>query len=463
MARERYRTGRNIETVTHPFFGRGEVLGERWNGQELLVNFRIGITVWIPVSRLSMERRGAINPPIVKSPPRIGDYEKREMLESFKLGIVPHGSVLNFTYGREEEIEYAKNALLRAGEDGGGCVIVEGEYGAGKTHFLDYIYFYALNMGFAVCKVALDPFDVTPYKPKRVYRELISSFLYRDGREKGFRDFVSWVIGSGILKDNRFFSPFEGVDVVDEGLWDWIEGEAKPRWWLSRHKKTRGLPLLPPFSTAADNYCYILSSLGWALRKLGKKGLVILVDEAETLFHMWWRTVSVEKGINLLRGLAHTALNRLPDNIQGKILRDERMGALVEDLGDVRIIHRGIGSCMTPYMYRKPSGLFLVLAFTPTVASIYSDDILELLDRGVGFIPLKRLPKSAYVEMFHELVDVYRASFPAVTVTEKRVEELREILLPFSERGVRAFLKATVDALDIIRHYPGVSLKRLLG
>lgn len=461
MEIERNQTEKSIESVLHPFFGRGEVLGERWNGQELLVHFRIGITVWIPVSRLSIERRRVIKPAIVKGPPKIGDYEKREMLEAFKLGIVPHKSVLDFTYGREEEIKNIKNALLRAEKEGGGCVILEGEYGAGKTHFLDYIYLYALNMGFAVCRAALDPFDVTPYKPKRVYREFTSSFLYKDGKKKNFRDFVSKVIKRGILENNRFFFALEGVD-MDENLWSWIEGETDPRWWLSKNKKTRRLPLLPSFSTAADNYCYILSSLGWALRKTGKKGLVILMDEAETLFHLWWRTVSVEKGINLLRGLALTALNRLPDNIEGKISKDDGIDAIVEDLGNIRIIHRGIKSCMTPYIYRKPSGIFLVLAFTPTVASIYRNDILELLDRGVGFISLKRLPKSAYNEMFYKFVDIYRASFSTVSISEKRVEELKRILLPFSERGVRTFLKATVDALDIIRHYPDVELQSLL-
>jgi len=462
MGIERYQTKKNIKSVTHPFFGKGEVLGERWNGQELLVHFRIGITVWIPVSRLSIDRKREIRTPVVKRPPRIGDYGKRKILEAFKLGIVPHRSVLDFTYGREEEVEKINNALLRAGKNGGGCMIVEGEYGAGKTHFLDYIYLCALNAGFAVSKASLDPFDVTPYKPRRVYRELTSSFLYRNGKEKGFRDFVSEVIKSDILKDNRFFCPFEDMNTVDEGLWDWIEGEPNPRWWLSKSKKTRRLPLLPSFSTSADNYCYILSSLGWASRKLGKKGLVVLIDEAETLFHLWWKTVAVEKGINLLRGLALTALNRLPDNIEGKIFKDEVIDATVEDLGEIRVIHRGIRSCMTPYIYRKPSGIFLVLAFTPTVASIYRDDILELLERGVGFISLKRLPKSAYEEMFYRLVDIYRASFLKISMTEKKTEELKRILLPFSERGIRTFLKATIDALDIIRHYSDVDLQRLL-
>jgi len=117
---------------------------------------------------------------------------------------------------------------------------------------------------------------------------------------------------------------------------------------------------------------------------------------------------------------------------------------------------------MTPYIYRKPSGIFLVLAFTPTVASIYRDDILELLQRGVEFISLKRLPKSAYNEMFYRLVDIYRASFLKIGINEKRTEELKRILLLFSERGIRTFLKATVDALDIIRHYPEVDLQTLL-
>ncbi|MCK4256773.1 DUF2791 family P-loop domain-containing protein, partial [candidate division WOR-3 bacterium] len=128
MKRYKNQIARSIETVTHPFFGKGEVLGERWRGQELLVHFRIGITVWIPISRLKIEKRERIKPKIMETPPKIGEHSKREMLEAFKLGIVPQRGVLDFTYGREEEIEVVKNALIKAGEDGGGCLIVEGEY-----------------------------------------------------------------------------------------------------------------------------------------------------------------------------------------------------------------------------------------------------------------------------------------------------------------------------------------------
>ncbi|MCK4596132.1 DUF2791 family P-loop domain-containing protein [candidate division WOR-3 bacterium] len=462
MKRYKNQIARSIETVTHPFFGKGEVLGERWRGQELLVHFRLGITVWVPVSRLKIEKRERIKPKIMEAPPKIGEHSKREMLEAFKLGIVPQKGVLDFTYGREKEIEVVKNALIKAGEDGGGCLIVEGEYGGGKTHFLDYIYLHALSMDFAVCKVSLDPFDVTPYKPRRIYRELISTFLYKNGKEKNFRDFVLDYVKDDLLKDNRFFRHLKEID-MDEVVWDWITGEDKPRWWLSKKSKTRGLPLLPSYSTAADNYCYILSSIGWTLRKKGKKGLVVLIDEAETLFHLWWKTLSLEKGLNLIRGLALTALNDLPDKIEGKIYKDEEIGVLVEDLGDIRIIHRGVRNTMTPYIYNKPSGVFLVLAFTPMVSPIYRDDILGLLDRGVGFISLKRLQMSAYDNMFYRLADIYQSAFPDMKITKENVEELKKVIIPFSQRGVRIFLKATIDAFDIIRHYPGIELQGLFG
>lgn len=450
----------NIRTVTHPFFGKGEVLGERWRGQELLVNFRIGITVWVPVSRLKIEKREVIKPKVMEAPPRIGEKDKREMVEAFKLGIVPQKGVLDFTYGREEEIGQLKDALIRAADNGGGCLILEGEYGAGKTHFLDYMYLYALNMGFAVSKVALDPFEVTPYKPRRIYREIISSFLYKDGGIKNFRDFAIDCIKGDILRENRFFRILRDLD-IDEVVWDWISGEDNPRWWLSKRKKTRRFPLLPSYSTAADNYCYLLSSIGWCLRECGKKGLVILMDEVETLFHFWWKTISLEKGLNLIRGLAFTALNRLPEKIEGRLHKDSDIGAVVEELDNIKLIHRGLENYMTPYLYKKPSGLYLVLAFTPTVSPVYRDDILDLLNRGVGFVSLSRLPKRAYEEMFYRLVDIYRVSFPDVKISEERIKEMRKVLMPYSERGVRVFLKATVDAFDIIRHYPNTDLEEL--
>lgn len=456
MKIENYQTVRSIETVTHPFFGKGKVLQQRWKEQELLVHFDLGITVWVPKRRLSIDSEYQISPAVMEAPPRIGDYEKREMLEAFKLGIVPHKEVLDFTYGREREIETIEKALVSSERRGGGCVIVEGEYGSGKTHFLDYIYLSALHKGFAVCKVEMDPFDVTPYRPRRVYKELIDSFLSREG---GFRDLVRRSVKEGLFKDNRFFSHLEEPDEV---VWDWIEGETVPRNRLSKKKTTRALPLLPSFSTAADNYCYILSSLGWAQRKLGGKGLVVLIDEAESLFHLWWRTIAIEKGINLIRGLALTSLNRLPDSLGGNIFKDKEIGVVVEEIDGLRVIHRGISSCMTPYIYRKPSGIFLVLAFTPTSASIYESDILQLLEEGVEFLSLGKITQSAYEEMFYKLLKIYRSSFPGIDISAGKVEEIKKSLTRFKEMGVRKFLRATVDALDLIRHYPDIEPERLL-
>ncbi len=456
MKREAYPTLRNIKSVTHPFFGRGEVLEQRLGGYELLVHFHIGITLWIPLSRLIPPEKQNVLPPVMEIPPMIGDYNRRELLEAFKLGIVPHKEVLNFTYGREKEIEKVKDALLRSEKNGGGCMLVEGEYGSGKTHFLDYIYLYALSEGFAVSKVELDPFDVTPYRPRRIYREIVLSFFSKYG---GFREFVEKALRENILNDNRFFS---FIEEPDEAIWDWIEGKARPRWWLSKRKKTRKLPLLPSFSTAADNYCYILSSIGWAYNKLKGRGLVILLDEAESLFHLWWKTLSIQKGINLLKGLALTSLNLLPEGIDGRVFRDKEIDATVEEIDGRQIIHRGIKNCMTPYIYKKPSNIFLVLAFTPTAEPSYENNIPGLLEDGVDFLSLGRLSKEDYQKMFDKLFEIYISSFPDVKISKIKIQKIKKVLIRLENRGVRTFLKATIDALDLVRHYPEIDIEILL-
>ena len=85
-----------------------------------------------------------------------------------------------------------------------------------------------------------------------------------------------------------------------EDLWDWIEAResrAKPWGFFSL------LPGLYDYSTAANIYCYLLSSLGWASREvLGLKGLLLVFDEAETV-EMNFYSQQAQNSRNFLRSL----------------------------------------------------------------------------------------------------------------------------------------------------------------
>ncbi len=98
--------------------------------------------------------------------------------------------VEDFTFGRQEESKELMNWLNSNNEN---VLLLVGEYGTGKTHLLNYAYWRALQEGFAVAYVAMDPNEVPFHKPKRVYSHLIHTFRYyskESKQNKRFRDFL---------------------------------------------------------------------------------------------------------------------------------------------------------------------------------------------------------------------------------------------------------------------------------
>lgn len=463
-----------MEIAEHPLLGKGKILNARWRDQELLVQFDGGLEIWVPKSTIKVQsshQRGIASnlrigrKRLPRSTPRKtykGNITERRMIEAFKLGIVPHEQVKDFTFGREKEIEKLERGFERLEKESGSVLTIEGEYGSGKTHFLDYIYFTALEKNYAVAKTALDPIDVTPYDPKSIYRELVESFKFKGG---GFREFLKESAKVDNLEGHRFLNPIlqqlrDGD--IEEDLWKWIEAEHQPRWYLNKFKELRKLPLLPNFSTAADNYCYLLSGIATLSKKLGLKGFVILIDEAETLFHTWWRTVSLDRGVNFFKGLALTALGEIPTTLTSQQIRkDEWLNAYVEDTGNHILIHRGVRTCMTPYLYKNPSNIFLVLAFTPTVLSAYQNILDTIGDKGIHTYLLK-LNLSDFKEIFERLIEIYTSAFPETEIKKYEKDYIFHKVKNFTTQGVRAFIKASIEAFDLHRYYPEESPDSLL-
>ena len=87
---------------------------------------------------------------------------------------MPARGVRDYTVAREPEL--ADIALLL--EEGGGCRVLWGDYGAGKTHLLEAAEQLALEQGFATARVTLDPRENRPASsaaPLPAYRGLRSA------------------------------------------------------------------------------------------------------------------------------------------------------------------------------------------------------------------------------------------------------------------------------------------------
>ncbi len=430
--------------ATHAVFGEGEVLDTRWGGTELLMKFQTGLRLWLPARRVRLLRAGVDDLLPAGRPSRrtFGRIQAHRMIEAFRLGIVPHQDVESFTFGRDKEVAVVESALKRLGAGGGDVFLVEGEYGTGKTHLLEYFHHRALQQGMVTTLCQFDPQEVSPHRPKRVYREVVHNLRYvRDGHEYGFRDLLRQALDLD-MSDHVFLGPvlnklrrLDAAHIESEVFWQWIEGESTKEYATDsrgRHRVRGGqrIPALYDFSTAADFYCNIFSGLSWIARQLGLKGLVFLIDEAETVTHLW-DVMYLTKSVNFMEGLVRTAQN----------------DPTLKRMND-RMIHNRVRP--VPYIYRDPS-ILLVFATTPSPGD-YA--YLKLANRVHQRIGLEPLGDRALVDAFATLVTIYERAHAGFELTELEQRRLFREAARRGGEGVRSFIKYCVEGFDVARLRP---------
>ncbi len=477
--------------IKHHRFGEGVISQVRYKGAEYYVKFQNKLNVWVkaPVVEISTDnlepktsvipiedttteftpitevvipsieateyisQTGTIATLLSKEPVEIelqpsNEFEARRMIEAFRLGIVPFFDVENFTFGRNAEIKKINDILAKFDTTKGESIFLEAEYGTGKTHFLDYLYYVALKKGYLVAKSRINSEDVPPYKPKQVYRELVSSMRYIDnGSEKKFRDLLKKIsspnIFTDVFKEHRFFNPateiIKNENDVEE-FYRWIEGDSISRYYMNHvNLNLKSLPLLKDFGTVADNYCYMLSGIGNMVKLIGLKGFVILIDEGEKFFDPLGGSYK-QNALNFLWGLIYTSNN------ESSLLEED----LYRKLG---LFHSSTAS-RTPFIYKSPSNIFLVIAFT---------DIPEHLksDYEENIIRFSKFKDGDFKQLFEELVDTYQKAYNFRLNTEQKSDVLKRIMSK-NDFNLRLFVKSTIEALDLIRHFKDTPLDEVL-
>ena len=432
---------KSSKVVSHPVFGEGEVLDARWRGTELLVKFASGLRLWLPTRRVRLMAQFSDDMlDLGKSRFRSVDrIQACRMIEAFRLGIVPHQDVEAFTFGRDKEVEIIDSALMRLNKGNGEVYLVEGEYGTGKTHLLEYIHHRALKAGMVTSLCQFDPQEVSPHRPKRVYREVVHNLRYiKDDREHGFRDLLRQAEELD-LSDHVFFGPvlaklrrLDPAHTENEVFWQWIEGESTKEYATeqsSRHRVKGGqrIPALYDFSTAGDFYCNILSGISWIAQQLGLKGFVLLIDEAETVTHLW-DVIYLTKSVNFMEGLVRTAQN----------------DAELKRISD-RMIHNRVKP--VPYVYRDPA-MLLVFATTPNP---YDYGYIRIANRVQRKVELAPLEDRALIDLFATLVMIYQRAYPGFDISEFEQKKLFRDAAGSGAEGVRTFIKFCVEGLDVTR------------
>jgi hypothetical protein len=462
--------------VVHRYFGTGFVSEVRLGGHYCLVRFvGLGVELWVPTDELTQVTEG--QPAVTPQPPRptrrrpesvrvtrsggVSFAPYRRLIEALRLGIVPEAFVSEFTFGRERERDVILTRLERAaGEGRGGAFIVEDEYGKGKTHFLSYLRAEALKRGYAVSMVAFDPMEVTPFRVKRVYAELVRTLMWlAEGRVMGFRDLVG-APRATLPEPHPYLTPFFALrdsHRLREHHWQWLEGD--------RHLNRRFmyLPTLLEDYVASNLYCNLLTTLASLLGQAGARGWVLLFDESESLgavqFSQWRH-----KGANFLKGLVLSALDRTAEEPL-KLENGHAWGQTVYRNPVNGLIYSRRRREVLPYRHRPAEGqappcIFPVFAFTP-VQSDYHDEIAHLVPRE-QIVALPELGRREAAELFTALSRGYREVY-GFAVHEEDLGYLLDTLATRFGYNVRALVKAMVELLDLMRLHPERSLRHFLA
>lgn len=387
-----------MEIVQHPRYGIGKVRKRRYNGFELLVEFDDNITRWVRVD--SIEKIDNEFPEkklkkhfILKDPVQLTQFEARDMIEAFRVGIVPQ-LYIDFTFGREIEKEKVANWFENNNDN---VLYITGEYGTGKTNFLHYIKQYAFKNNYAVAFAEINaesPF----YKPKQLYKSLVNNFLSPTTND--FRDFLQLALKDKTLQNHKYFKYLidnynENGDI--EEIWDWIKAKTDSHPFYS-------LPSLYNHQTAANIYCYLLSSLGWIAKVVHNlNGLILIFDEGENIDNTYGYYYRYRKSWNFLNSLQAIAK-----------AKDNRL--LYQPSYNIELTYSSMSDAKeTPFLYKQPSYLKLVFAFThipiekksPSQNKEYHDE------NEVTTVELEELDKNENVirQIFNTMKVIYEKAY----------------------------------------------------
>lgn len=260
---------------------------------------------------------------------------RREVIDALRRGTVPEAGLDLFAVGMGRFEQSIDQDLASAGSGRAAFKAVRGEYGAGKTFFLRWLAERAKRRGFAVTEIQVSETETPLHRLEAVYRRLAERLTTASHPASALRDVVDgWfytleedVLASGdaspddagrlatttadlmerrlaavarvtpafaaVLRAYRT-AVLAGDGALAQGLMAWLGGQPNVAASVKRAAGIKGD--LDHFGALG-----FLQGLLAVLRDSGHPGLVVAVDEIETLQRV--RGDVREKGLNALRQL----------------------------------------------------------------------------------------------------------------------------------------------------------------
>lgn len=263
----------------------------------------------------------------------ISSARREEIVSALRRGTVPSSGLDALAVGIDAFAPTLDDELESVSAGRGGFKAVRGEYGTGKTFFGRWLQERARSRGFAATEVQINESETPLHRLETVYRRLVEHLGTADTASGAFRGVIDgwfYALEQDVLADasedsmdadglllrtnalmearlgaiSKTAPAFSAVlrtyrralasgdGMLADGLISWLSGQPNVAASIKRAAGIKGD--LDHFG--ATNFLVGLLTI---LRDSGFSGLVMVLDEVETLQRM--RTDTREKGLNALR------------------------------------------------------------------------------------------------------------------------------------------------------------------
>lgn len=390
------------------------------------------------------------------------DLLRRDIIASLRQGTVPRRGLDLFATGLDPLVDQVRSELVDVGQGRGASKWLRGEYGAGKTFTARYLCSVAREMGFATSEVQISVNDTPLHHLETVYRRLMERLETPTAPPSAFQAVVDgWLydIGEkvtrlrGLAETDPAFDAACEQQIEDEladlsrvnpafsavlrathraqasgqlgmaqGLLAWLAGQPHTDRSVLKAAGVRG-------KVDGQAALTFLGGLLRLLRQSGYQGLVVVLDEVETI-------------------------QRIPSNIRAKSLNALRQ--LMDLIGEGRLPGLYLMVTGTPAFFEGPKGIRELAPLRDRIQTRFDAD--SRFDNLMApQVRLRAFDAERLAAVGRAVRDIY-PSEASHRVDDAFVDDLvTKLTEGFGGRVSvvpRLFLRTLVDVLDRVDQHP---------
>ncbi|MCB0069163.1 MAG: DUF2791 family P-loop domain-containing protein, partial [Caldilineaceae bacterium] len=198
---------------------------------------------------------------------------------------------------------------------------VIGDYGFGKSHFIELAARRALRENFLVAGASLDLVEVPPGKAHKIYEALVTALRYPDTQRRGLLPLVEKALARpAVISEFVRLCPREVKECplaaallalqdcpsqsALEAIVAWLSGQTKPQPDMKICLKRP--PRLYITGENARQYSYLLTGISLLATLVGYTGMAVLIDESE--HYSLLRTMQRERADSFFQSMIVSSL-----------------------------------------------------------------------------------------------------------------------------------------------------------